>query len=61
MKTGARRPPRAGELVLSLAPPWEAYRVLSAGTVPRELMREATPGEERCSACGQALPCAEDA
>lgn len=56
VRTGAVRPPRAGEYYLSGAIP-EVYRAPAGGlTTAAPIMREARPDEERCACCGQRLP-----
>lgn len=57
VKTGAFRPPKAGELFLSGAVP-EVYKTVVDMDVsaPRHIMREASEEETRCTACGQRLP-----
>lgn len=56
VKTGAFRPARAGEIILTMTVPLGAYKVKNDVKRAAHIMREATPEESRCSSCGQALP-----
>jgi hypothetical protein len=59
VKTGAFRPARAGEIILTMTVPLGAYRVKNDVKRSAYIMREATPDEVRCPSCGQALPFSE--
>lgn len=56
--TGAHRPPKAGELYLSGAIP-AVYTARADMEDAREIMREASPDEATCHACGQRAPDAD--
>lgn len=58
VKTGEKRPPRAGELFLSGAVP-EVYQADSGLTESYHIMRVATREETHCKCCGQLLPTTE--
>lgn len=59
IKTGAYRPPKAGEFFLSSARESVAVQAGSDFHGPYYILREATEEEARCPGCGQSLPYSE--
>lgn len=59
VKTGAYRPPKAGEFFLSAYRDAVAVQATSDLHGPFYILREATEEEARCATCGQPLPFSE--